>query len=81
MTDMMTERISINKDLKNHPTIQTKELVDGVPEVGLLGIINGMFGMEGETVAIEIILDKRTEIIREFKLTEPWKGWTGPPAA
>ena len=84
LTDMMSERIVVNRDLRNHPTIQTswtgkvlpKE--DGKPpEVGLLAIINGMFGMEGETFAIEVVLDKRTDVILEFKLTEPWKGWTG----
>ena len=81
LTDMMSERISVNKELKNHPTVKVKELVEGVPEIGLLSIINGMFGLEGETQAVEIILDKRTEIITEFRLTEPWKGWTGPEAA
>lgn len=81
LTDMMSERISVNKELKNHPTILVKELVEGVPEIGLLSIINGMFGLEGETQAIEVILDKHTDIITEFRLTEPWKGWTGPPAA
>ena len=81
LTDMMSERISVNKELKNHPTVLVKELVEGVPEIGLLSIINGMFGLEGETQAVEIILDKRTEIITEFRLTEPWKGWTGPEAA
>lgn len=81
LTDMMSERISVNKALKNHPTVKTKELVEGVTEIGLLSIINGMFGLEGETVAIEVILDERTEVIREFRLTEPWKGWTGPEAA
>jgi len=81
LTDMMSERITVNKGLKNHPLLKTKELVEGVREVGLLAIINGLFGLEGETFAIEVVLDKRTEVITEFKLTEPWKGWTGPPAA
>lgn len=81
LTDMMSERISVNKELKNHPTVLIKELVEGIPEIGLLSIINGMFGLEGETQAIEVILDKHTDIITEFRLTEPWKGWTGPPAA
>jgi len=81
LTDMMSERISVNKELKNHPTVMFKELVEGVPEIGLLSIINGMFGLEGETQAVEIILDKHTDIITEFRLTEPWKGWTGPEAA
>lgn len=81
LTDMMSERISVNKELSNHPTVKTRELVKGVTEIGLLSIINGMFGLEGETVAIEVILDERTEIIREFKLTEPWSRWTGPEAA
>lgn len=80
LTDMMSERISVNTELKNHPTVQFKELVEGVPEIGLMSVINGMFGLEGETFAIEVIRDERTEVILEFKLTEPWKGWTGPQA-
>lgn len=77
LTDMMTERISINKELQTHPTLQAKEREKGVQEIGLLAVINGMFGLEGETVAIEVVLDKRTDVILEFKLTEPWRGWTG----
>lgn len=80
LTDMMTERISVNKELMNHPTVLVKELVEGVPEIGLLSIINGMFGLEDETVAIEVIRDKHTDVITEFRLTEPWKGWTGQAA-
>ena len=76
LTDMMSERISVNRELQNHPTVMPKELVEGVHEVGLLSVINGMFGLEGETQAIEVIFDKRTEVIMEFRLTEPWKGWT-----
>lgn len=80
LTDMMSEGISVNKELKNHPTVLVIERVEGVPEIGLLSILNGLFGLEGETFAIEVIRDERTEVIREFKLTEPWKGWTGPQA-
>lgn len=80
LTDMMSERISVNKELKNHPTVMSRELVEGVPEIGLLSVLNGMFGLEGKTVAIEVIFDIRTEVILEFRLTEPWKGWTGPEA-
>lgn len=87
LTDMMSERIVVNRELRNHPTIRTSWT--GVllpqedrlpPEVGLLAIINGMFGLEGETQAIEVIMDKHTDVITEFRLTEPWKGWTGPQA-
>lgn len=81
LTDMMSERISVNKELLTHPTVKARELVEGVHEIGLLSVLNGMFGLEGETVAIEVIFDKRTEVILEFRLTEPWKGWTGPEAA
>lgn len=81
LTDMMSERISVNKELKIHPTVLSKELVEGEPEIGILSILNGMFGLEGEVQAIEIIRDKHTDVITEFRLTEPWKGWTGPPAA
>lgn len=81
MTDMMSERITVNKDFRNHPTVKVKELVEGVPEIGLLSILNGMFGLEGETQAIEVIRDERTEVITEFRLSEPWRGWNEPPAA
>ncbi len=81
ITDLVSERISVNKELANHPTVQVQELVKGVQEVGLLGILNGMFGMDGDQSAIEAIMNEKTDVIQEFRLTEPWKGWTGPQAA
>lgn len=81
ITDLVSERISVNKELANHPTVQVQELVKGVQEIGLLGIINGMFGMEGDLCAIEAVMDEKTEVIREFRLTEPWRGWIDPKAA
>jgi len=80
MTDMMSERISVNREFRTHPTVLFMDLVEGVPEVGLMSIINGMFGLEGEVRAIEVIKDERTDLITEFRLTEPWSGWVGPTA-
>jgi len=81
MTDLVSERISVNKELAHHPTVQVQELVKGIQEVGLLGILNGMFGIEDDQAAIQAVMNEKTELIVEFKLTEPWKGWTGPQAA
>jgi calcineurin-like phosphoesterase len=81
LTDLMTERVRVSKQFTTHPTVPTKDdQVDG-PEIGMLGVINGMFGLEGETQAIEVVIDKHTDVIIEFRLTEPWRGWTEPPAA
>ena len=74
ISDLVSERVMVNKELEKHPTVQTREVTKGVMEVGFLGILNGMFGIEGDKVAIEAVKNSRTGVVEEFRLTEPWKG-------
>jgi hypothetical protein len=42
-------RIRCNGELAHHPTIQVSDGLHGVFEVGLLGVINGMFGVDDQS--------------------------------
>jgi len=47
------KRISCNDAIANHPTIQVDQSDDGLPAtVGILGILNGIFGAENGWGAI-----------------------------
>ena len=42
---LMTHRITCNESLAQHPTVQVRD-VGGSSIVGMLGILNGMFGVD-----------------------------------
>lgn len=44
--DLISQRVKCNEHIANHPTIQVQKFKDDeFPKVGLLGIINGFFGI------------------------------------
>jgi len=49
MSALIETRVSCNESLASHPTIQVLAGEDGSnPKVGLLGILNGLFGVRGD---------------------------------
>jgi len=48
MTMLLTNLVPCSKDLVKHPTVQVGEGQDGIPIVGLLGILNGLFGIDDD---------------------------------
>lgn len=82
ISDLVSERITVNKDLALHPTIQCVETGRGRYEMGLLGFLNGLFGVDEEKHgAIKAVIDPRTNLVASFEVCEPWKGEIGPTAA
>jgi hypothetical protein len=45
-TALLNARVPCNQDVANHPTIQVRGYGSGNPSVGLLGVLNGMFGTD-----------------------------------
>lgn len=43
---LVETRVRCNQAMLSHPTVQVRENDDGHPTVGLLGIVNGMFGTQ-----------------------------------
>jgi hypothetical protein len=44
--DLISHRVKCNKQVADHPTIQVQHFkIDKFPKVGLIGLINGMFGI------------------------------------
>lgn len=43
---LMETRVPCNDALADHPTVQVGTREDGTAEVGILGILNGMFGVD-----------------------------------
>jgi hypothetical protein len=78
VSDLVDERITVNKFLANHPTIQCVDTGRGRYEVGLLGFLNGLFGIdEAKMGAIEKVMDEKTKRVIGFKVREPWQGVMG----
>lgn len=48
---LVTKRVKCNKAISDHPTIQVQQSSALYPDkVGILGILNGMFGVRGDGV-------------------------------
>lgn len=66
---LLQKRTSCNEDLSNHPTVQVGGR-DGTYVVGVLGILNGLFGINkngwGEIIAV---YDLETEDLVRFERT------------
>lgn len=76
---LIEERITINKDLANHPTIQCVDSGRGRFEVGMLGFLNGLFGIDEKAKgAIEAKIEEKTGRVLGFRVREPWQGSMGP---
>jgi len=46
ITNLCEQRVFANPELVNHPTTQIGALRDSSPAVGLLGILNGLIGVQ-----------------------------------
>ena len=50
MHNLVSHRVICTRELTGDPTIQTGALGIGIHEVGMLGIINGIFGVDGSNI-------------------------------
>ena len=48
VTLLMEIRVACNEALADHPTVQVTKKDDGTHEVGLLGLLNGIFGVRAD---------------------------------
>jgi hypothetical protein len=46
---LIKNRVPCSGGLADHPTIQVDTTEDGEPRVGMLGVINGLFGVDENT--------------------------------
>ncbi len=76
ITNLLQTRVACNKKLAEHQTIQVglQPHSEKEYEVGILGLINGMFGIDEESWgAIAAELDPAGHVHR-FLVREPWTG-------
>ena len=72
---LVNARVPCNEALLNHPTIQAGRGPEGKPEVGLLGILNGLFGTYDDgwgCIAAELS-DEGAPI--RFNSLGRWRNW------
>lgn len=50
MNNLVKIRVSCNEALADHPTVQVRAFKDEGFQVGLIGILNGIFGIAGDGV-------------------------------
>jgi hypothetical protein len=66
---LVGQRVPCNKELAEHPTIQVLSVDEGQYKIGLLGFLNGMFGLtDAGRGAIEAIEDDATHEITGFRV-------------
>lgn len=78
VSELIGNRVPCNKNIANHPTIQVtgykiedgKTIVLGENEcsVGMLGVLNGFFGIEDGS--IQMVVDEETKKILYFQIKE-----------
>lgn len=66
ITALLFLRVSCNEDLANHDTIQVLASTHKNYQVGVLGIINGILGINGDYGPVAASFDKNKNLI-EFK--------------
>lgn len=71
--NLMWHRVRCNGSMADHPSVQVSAYPDkNKPAVGLLGILNGMFGIDEEGWGqIVVMSDDKTEDIIKFYKTSP----------
>ena len=67
MTELFQQRVQCNEDLSNHSTIQVLNK-EGKNYIGLMGIINGIFGVIEEGQFIVMCFDSETNLIKQFDI-------------
>jgi hypothetical protein len=69
---LIAYRVPCNEELGEHPTVQTGKTEDGY-EVGILGILNGLFGVkkDGWDYIAAYYKDKEFKEIERFAILEP----------
>lgn len=69
ITALVRHRVSCNRPLAEHPTCRVRRIDDAF-DVGLLGVINGIFGLNDEGKGyISIATDSQTQRITKFVRT------------
>ena len=68
--ELFSARAVCNEGLANHPTIQVRKYKkEDIPTVGILGVLNGLFGVNEKGYgAITMVMDHTT--ITKFQLTK-----------
>ena len=77
ITCLVEQRVPCNDKLGRHPTVQTSTDEEGHLVFGLLGILNGVFGVDDEGWGpIMAVFEDRADgcsVITKFQKTEDWK--------
>jgi hypothetical protein len=75
LTALTNNRVPCNEALADHPTIQVLD-EDGSPKVGLLGILNGIFGADENGQGCLAALYSDDGVQKGFVLTSEFKETT-----
>jgi hypothetical protein len=56
--NLVSIRVDCNEAILNHPTIQVQQIGKDSPKVGILGILNGLFGVNDDNMgSISMMID------------------------
>lgn len=65
ITDLLETRVSCSRELADHPTVQVTDYGIDTPKVGLLGVLNGLFGVDAQGWGpIAAVFDDEATLIR-----------------
>jgi len=72
--NLVSSRVRCNQTLADHPTVQARQYQgDEYPSVGLIGILNGLFGIRPDGMGVMCYTQDDDGKITEFKETP--NGW------
>lgn len=72
ITNLVESRVICNEALANHPCILARNKNNGHYDIGILGIINGMIGVDEKTGYghITAVYDEEEKIVLRFEKTD-----------
>lgn len=77
VSDLVRHRVKFqSEELADHPTIQVGVTPDGEFDLGLVGLLNGIFGTEHDRLAIEVDDNFYTDpeaLISSFSAYHDWQ--------
>ena len=67
---LVSHRVRCNEAIAGHPTVQVQKFIDDEhPKVGLIGILNGLFGIREDGVGAICCETNESGKIIKFKIT------------
>lgn len=66
IASLVNNRVPCNDDIANHPTVQVHDIGDGEASLGLIGILNGLFGVDKGRMGPILMTSNQDDVVLGF---------------